>query len=208
MGLSPVAGELNRTAFAGPAHEYKPAETETPESTPPERSQISEDDRVSTGLKLAFATGVGFENFATQLPTGTLFLPFFNIGLGLNPALLGVLLMVFRVWDAVSDAVYCDRQCSIGIGVSPALVSSDAVGYHGRRDPSGVRRDGILRLHLDVVGAVLRLVARNDPRLRRADPGGGLIHRRRKIGSSRDKRHVTPVADSVVSRCSRSSSSS
>lgn len=67
--------------------------------------RVSEEDKVPLGQKAAFATGVGFENFAIQLPTNTLFMPFFNIGLGLNPGLLGVVLMVFRIWDAITDPI-------------------------------------------------------------------------------------------------------
>lgn len=80
-----------------------PAVMDPSDAAPSESSRIKEGDRVPVGQKLAFATGVGFENFAIQLPTGTLFMPFFNIGLGLNPVLLGVLLMVFRIWDAITD---------------------------------------------------------------------------------------------------------
>ena len=67
--------------------------------------RVSADDRVPTKQKFAFALGVGFENLAIQLPTGTLFMPFFNIGLGLNPVLLGILGMVFRILDAIADPI-------------------------------------------------------------------------------------------------------
>ena len=68
-------------------------------------SRIREDDKVPTKQKAAFAAGVGFENLAIQLPTGTLFMPFFNIGLGLNPAVLGILGMMFRLLDAIADPI-------------------------------------------------------------------------------------------------------
>ena len=34
---------------------------------------------------------------------GTLWLPYFNIGMGIRPALLGVVLMILRGWDAIVD---------------------------------------------------------------------------------------------------------
>lgn len=82
-----------------------PITPDTEIDSAPQSRQVSEDDKVPTKQKLAFATGVGFENLANQLPTGTLFMPFFNIGLGLNPVLLGVILMVFRIWDAITDPI-------------------------------------------------------------------------------------------------------
>jgi GPH family glycoside/pentoside/hexuronide:cation symporter len=96
--------------------------------------RVSDEDKVPTGQKLAFATGVGFESFAIQLPTNTLFMPFFNIGLGLNPVVRGVVLMVFRIWDAITDPIignYSDnartrwgrrRPFIVGGGIAAALV--------------------------------------------------------------------------------------
>lgn len=42
---------------------------------------------------------------ATGLLTGILWMPFFNIGLGWNPMVVGGLLMVLRAWDAITDPV-------------------------------------------------------------------------------------------------------
>lgn len=42
---------------------------------------------------------------ATTLMTSTLWMPFFNLGLGLSPALLGGMLMLYRAWDAFCDPV-------------------------------------------------------------------------------------------------------
>lgn len=42
---------------------------------------------------------------ATGLMTGILWMPFFNIGLGINPLLLGIVLMVLRAWDAITDPI-------------------------------------------------------------------------------------------------------
>jgi len=40
---------------------------------------------------------------ATVLTTSVLWMPYFNIGLGLSPAWLAAILMILRAWDAVSD---------------------------------------------------------------------------------------------------------
>ncbi len=45
------------------------------------------------------------EYVATGLMTGILWMPFFNIGLGMNPATLGVILMLLRAWDAITDPI-------------------------------------------------------------------------------------------------------
>lgn len=45
------------------------------------------------------------EYVATGLMTGILWMPFFNIGLGINPALLGIILMILRAWDAITDPI-------------------------------------------------------------------------------------------------------
>jgi GPH family glycoside/pentoside/hexuronide:cation symporter len=49
------------------------------------------------------AAGGGAEMFAVHLTTGKLWLPAFNIGFGLSPTTLGILLFIFRAWDAISD---------------------------------------------------------------------------------------------------------
>lgn len=60
-------------------------------------------DRIPTGQKLAFAIGVNTDYMATGLLTSVLWMPYFNIGLGISPTLLGIVLMIFRAWDAISD---------------------------------------------------------------------------------------------------------
>lgn len=64
---------------------------------------IAEKDRIPKAQKAAFSLGYGVDYLAVGLTTGVLWMPFFNIGLGISPAILGVLLMVFRGWDAISD---------------------------------------------------------------------------------------------------------
>lgn len=66
---------------------------------------ISESDRIPIGQKATFSFGYGLDYLAAGLTTGVLWMPYFNIGLGMSPAVLGMLLMLFRLWDAVSDPV-------------------------------------------------------------------------------------------------------
>jgi GPH family glycoside/pentoside/hexuronide:cation symporter len=66
-------------------------------------AEIPEKDRIPFGQKIAFAFGQNTEWVAGGLVTSTLWLPFFNIGLGINPLVLGLILMIMRFWDAISD---------------------------------------------------------------------------------------------------------
>lgn len=45
------------------------------------------------------------EYIATGIMTGILWMPFFNIGLGMSPVVLGGILMLLRAWDALTDPV-------------------------------------------------------------------------------------------------------
>ncbi|GHC05771.1 MFS transporter [Cerasicoccus arenae] len=64
---------------------------------------IPEKDRIPLGQKVAFGLGQNTEFIAGNLITSTLWMPFFNIGLGISPLVLGVILMIVRAWDAISD---------------------------------------------------------------------------------------------------------
>jgi Na+/melibiose symporter and related transporters len=66
-------------------------------------THIPEKDRIPFPQKLAFAVGQNTEYVASTLITSTLWMPFFNIGLGISPVVLGVVLMIMRAWDAISD---------------------------------------------------------------------------------------------------------
>jgi GPH family glycoside/pentoside/hexuronide:cation symporter len=66
---------------------------------------VKEADRVPVPQKLAFSMGYSVDYMASGLTTGVLWMPFFNIGLGISPMVLGVLLMVLRGWDAITDPV-------------------------------------------------------------------------------------------------------
>lgn len=67
--------------------------------------KIAPGDRIPPFQKIAFAAGMNTEYVATGLMTGVLWMPFFNIGLGLNPVVLGGILMAYRAWDALIDPV-------------------------------------------------------------------------------------------------------
>lgn len=62
-------------------------------------------DRIPLLQKLAFAIGVNTEGIAVQMMIGVLWMPFFNIGMGMSPVVLGGILMIYRVWDAITDPV-------------------------------------------------------------------------------------------------------
>jgi len=66
---------------------------------------IPSSDRIPLGEKIAFSAGFGMDAFSVTLITGVLWMPFFNLGLGINAAALGVVMMIFRLWDAVTDPV-------------------------------------------------------------------------------------------------------
>lgn len=65
--------------------------------------KIALGDRIPLFQKIAFAAGMNTEYVATGLMTGVLWMPFFNIGLGMSPVVLGGILMAFRAWDAITD---------------------------------------------------------------------------------------------------------
>ncbi len=66
---------------------------------------IKANDKIPFWQKIFFAVGVNTDFYATQLLTGSLWMPFFNIGMGMNPTTLGLILMIYRGWDAITDPV-------------------------------------------------------------------------------------------------------
>jgi GPH family glycoside/pentoside/hexuronide:cation symporter len=66
---------------------------------------IPQNERIPLREKLAFSAGTGLDALSVGMITGVLWLPFFNLGLGINAAYLGTVLMIFRLWDAVTDPV-------------------------------------------------------------------------------------------------------
>ncbi|QYY37255.1 MFS transporter [Ruficoccus sp. ZRK36] len=69
------------------------------------KSPIPQSDRIPLGQKIAFALGGKMDYFATGVTINILWMPYFNIGLGIRPILLGTCLMILRGWDAISDPV-------------------------------------------------------------------------------------------------------
>jgi glycoside/pentoside/hexuronide:cation symporter, GPH family len=71
----------------------------------PSVTHIPPADRIPTRQKFAFALGVNMDYVSTGLMIYGLWMPVFNIGLGLSPAILGGILMLLRAWDAVTDPI-------------------------------------------------------------------------------------------------------
>lgn len=83
---------------------------------------VPQTERVPLVEKIAFAAGTGLDNFSVTMITGVLWMPYFNLGLGINAAALGAVLMIFRLWDAVTDPVM-------------GYISDNARTRWGRRKP-------------------------------------------------------------------------
>jgi GPH family glycoside/pentoside/hexuronide:cation symporter len=71
---------------------------------PAANSSTPANDRVPFWQKVAYGHGGPVEHTAVWIPQANL-TPVFNIALGLNPALIGVVLMVWRLYDAVTDPI-------------------------------------------------------------------------------------------------------
>lgn len=69
------------------------------------RPVIAPEDRIPLRQKLAFAFGVNMDIIATSLTLIALWLPVFNIGLGMSPVVLSVILIIVRIWDAFTDPI-------------------------------------------------------------------------------------------------------
>ncbi len=68
------------------------------------KTSVPKEDQVPLLQKIAYGLGGPVEGTAVWIPQANL-TPVFNIALGLNPALLGVVVMLWRVYDAVLDQV-------------------------------------------------------------------------------------------------------
>ena len=68
------------------------------------KSKVPQKDRIPVPQKIAYGLGGPVEGTATWIPQANL-TPVFNIGLGMSPAMLGVILMVWRAWDAFADPI-------------------------------------------------------------------------------------------------------
>ena len=72
---------------------------------PSTTSSIAASDRIPLLQKIMFSAGGTMDYVATGLSTSVLWMPYFNIGLGIDTALLGLILMILRGWDAFVDPV-------------------------------------------------------------------------------------------------------
>jgi GPH family glycoside/pentoside/hexuronide:cation symporter len=61
-------------------------------------------DQLDNGSKVAYGLGAIAEN-AMQNAVTNMANPFFNVALNVAPGLLGIAVMVFRVWDAITDPI-------------------------------------------------------------------------------------------------------
>jgi GPH family glycoside/pentoside/hexuronide:cation symporter len=64
---------------------------------------IPEQDRIPLLQKVMFSLGQNTDYVATGLMTTVMWMPYFNLGIGLSPVVLGVILMILRAWDAITD---------------------------------------------------------------------------------------------------------
>ncbi len=69
------------------------------------RSPIPEADKIPLLQKVMFSLGQNTDYVATILLKSVVWMPFFNIGLGINPIVLGIVLMVMCGWNAFGDPV-------------------------------------------------------------------------------------------------------
>ncbi len=65
---------------------------------------ISDEDRVPIRQKLAYAAG-GSVEMLSSASVGTMWMPVFNLGFGISPGVLGMLGVIYRIWDAITDPV-------------------------------------------------------------------------------------------------------
>ncbi|PAW77473.1 MAG: hypothetical protein B9S32_10770 [Verrucomicrobia bacterium Tous-C9LFEB] len=77
--------------------------SQTGKDPTPAAPRIAAADRVPATQKLAFSAGYCVDYLAYGLTASVLWMPFFNIGLGISPAILGIILMILRAWDAFLD---------------------------------------------------------------------------------------------------------
>jgi glycoside/pentoside/hexuronide:cation symporter, GPH family len=68
-------------------------------------AEIAPEDRIPLPQKIAFSVGANMEFVATSLAVNVFWMPYFNIGLGINPVVLGFILVILRGWDAIADLV-------------------------------------------------------------------------------------------------------
>lgn len=67
--------------------------------------KISLEDKVPFWQKIAYSSAAPMDWFSVGLATSILWMPVWNIGFGLSPTVLGIILLIFRAWDALADPV-------------------------------------------------------------------------------------------------------
>ena len=83
-----------------------PRPTTLPAAASPATSlvtHIPEQERIPLFQKIMFSMGTNTEYVATTLTTGVLWMPYFNIGMGMSPVTVGLVLMILRAWEAFAD---------------------------------------------------------------------------------------------------------
>ncbi|MEM7626923.1 MAG: MFS transporter [Planctomycetota bacterium] len=73
-------------------------------AAPDAAATIKPEDKVPFGQKLAYATGTGVDLWAAWLFL-TLVYPIYNMELKMDPARIGLILLIYRLWDAVTDPI-------------------------------------------------------------------------------------------------------
>lgn len=66
---------------------------------------LTQDDRISWRTKFFYSLGGQLDLIFNQLAIGGLLLPIFNLGFGLSPTSIGLVIMGFRLWDALVDPI-------------------------------------------------------------------------------------------------------
>ncbi len=95
---------MTSPATTPPPHDGPATDAASPASAT-SFAHIAEQDRIPLFQKIMFALGQNTDWVATGLMTSVMWMPFFNIGMGISPIALGVVLMVLRAWDAISDPI-------------------------------------------------------------------------------------------------------
>ena len=82
-----------------------PSDSPAPSSAQPTTSApaIPQQDRIPLLQKVMFGMGIPLDYVSTTMMFGVLWMPYFNIGLGIRPVLLGIVLMCLRSWDCIVD---------------------------------------------------------------------------------------------------------
>ena len=73
-------------------------------SRSPAAPRVSREDQAPIWHKIAYGLGGMTEQLSNSV-TKNMFTPVYNIGLGISPALIGTVLMVYQLWDALADPI-------------------------------------------------------------------------------------------------------